>query len=132
MSSSCTSPGIAAGSWRPSRGSQDSGRWPGAAARPSTKWCASTSGTPGRAPSGPTSRSSSQRPRRSSRGRVLVDSDRATPKVVGGLPVNKSLYIAPDVKLGKDVKLAKFINLYGCEIGDETKIGTFVEIQKNA
>src|SRR5688500_2490041 len=40
--------------------------------------------------------------------------------------------IAPDVRLGKDVKLAKFINLYGCEVGDETKIGTFVEIQKNA
>lgn len=42
------------------------------------------------------------------------------------------LSIAPDVKLGKDVRLAKFINLYGCEVGDETKIGTFVEIQKNA
>jgi acetyltransferase-like isoleucine patch superfamily enzyme len=42
------------------------------------------------------------------------------------------LCIAPDVKLGKDVRLAKFINLYGCEIGDETKIGAFVEIQKNA
>ena len=40
--------------------------------------------------------------------------------------------IAPDVKLGKDVKLAGFINAYGCEIGDETKVGTFVEIQKNA
>jgi acetyltransferase-like isoleucine patch superfamily enzyme len=40
--------------------------------------------------------------------------------------------IAPDVKLGKDVRLAKFINLYGCEVGDETKIGAFVEIQKNA
>jgi acetyltransferase-like isoleucine patch superfamily enzyme len=40
--------------------------------------------------------------------------------------------IAPDVKLGKDVKLAKFINLYGCEVGDDTKIGAFVEIQKNA
>jgi acetyltransferase-like isoleucine patch superfamily enzyme len=40
------------------------------------------------------------------------------------------LSIAPDVKLGKDVKLSKFINLYGCEIGDETKIGAFVEIQK--
>jgi acetyltransferase-like isoleucine patch superfamily enzyme len=40
--------------------------------------------------------------------------------------------ISPDVKLGRDVKLAKFINLYGCEIGDETKIGAFVEIQKNA
>src|ERR687897_1758435 len=40
--------------------------------------------------------------------------------------------IAPDVKLGKDVRLAKFINLYGCEVGDETKIGAFVEIQKSA
>jgi len=40
--------------------------------------------------------------------------------------------IAPSVKLGKDVKLSNFINLYGCEIGDETKIGAFVEIQKNA
>jgi len=40
--------------------------------------------------------------------------------------------IAPDVKLGREVKLSKFINLYGCEIGDETKIGTFVEVQKNA
>ena len=40
--------------------------------------------------------------------------------------------IAPDVKLGKDVKLSKFINLYGCEIGDATRIGAFVEIQKNA
>ena len=42
------------------------------------------------------------------------------------------LCIAPDVKLGRDVKLSKFINLYGCEVGDETKIGAFVEIQKNA
>ncbi len=40
--------------------------------------------------------------------------------------------VAPSVKLGKDVKLSKFINLYGCEIGDETKVGAFVEIQKNA
>jgi acetyltransferase-like isoleucine patch superfamily enzyme len=40
--------------------------------------------------------------------------------------------IADDVKLGTDVRLSKFINLYGCEIGDETKIGAFVEIQKNA
>lgn len=40
--------------------------------------------------------------------------------------------IAADVKLGRDVRLSKFINLYGCEIGDETKIGAFVEIQKNA
>ncbi|HXO34826.1 MAG TPA: acyltransferase [Candidatus Acidoferrales bacterium] len=46
--------------------------------------------------------------------------------------MNEYTCIAPDVKLGHDVKLSKFINLYGCEIGDETKIGAFVEIQKNA
>jgi acetyltransferase-like isoleucine patch superfamily enzyme len=40
--------------------------------------------------------------------------------------------VARDVKLGQNVKLARFVNLYGCEIGAETKIGTFVEIQKNA
>lgn len=41
-------------------------------------------------------------------------------------------FIAEDVKLGKDVRLSKFINLYGCVIGDNTKIGAFVEVQKNA
>jgi len=46
--------------------------------------------------------------------------------------VSDLLRIAPDVKLGRDVVLAGFINLYGCEIGDGTKIGTFVEVQKNA
>jgi acetyltransferase-like isoleucine patch superfamily enzyme len=40
--------------------------------------------------------------------------------------------IAPDVKLGKNVRIYDFTNLYGCEIGDEVKIGTFVEIQKGA
>lgn len=40
--------------------------------------------------------------------------------------------IAKDVKLGKDVKIYDFVNLYGCTIGDNTKIGTFVEVQKNA
>ena len=40
--------------------------------------------------------------------------------------------IAPDVKIGKDVKIFAYVNLYGCEIGDNSKIGTFVEIQKNA
>jgi acetyltransferase-like isoleucine patch superfamily enzyme len=45
---------------------------------------------------------------------------------------NEFCSIAPSVKLGHSVKLSKFINLYGCEIGDETKIGAFVEIQKNA
>jgi acetyltransferase-like isoleucine patch superfamily enzyme len=46
--------------------------------------------------------------------------------------MNKYQCIAPDVQLGKDVKLSQFINLYGCEVGDNTKIGAFVEIQKNA
>ncbi len=46
--------------------------------------------------------------------------------------MNEFCSIAPDVKLGTNVRLSKFINLYGCEIGDETKIGAFVEIQKNA
>jgi len=45
---------------------------------------------------------------------------------------DRFLAIAPDVKLGRDVRLARFINLYGCSIGDESKIGAFVEIQKNA
>ena len=40
--------------------------------------------------------------------------------------------IAPDVKLGKDVRIYAFVNLYGCEIGDDSRIGTFVEIQKGA
>src|SRR5512139_3177770 len=40
--------------------------------------------------------------------------------------------IAPNVRLGRDVKIYAFVNLYGCEIGDESKIGTFVEIQKGA
>lgn len=40
--------------------------------------------------------------------------------------------IAPDVKLGRDVKIYAYVNLYGCEIGDESKVGTFVEIQKGA
>jgi UDP-2-acetamido-3-amino-2,3-dideoxy-glucuronate N-acetyltransferase len=40
--------------------------------------------------------------------------------------------IAPDVKLGQNVRIFGFTNLYGCEIGDDSKIGTFVEIQKNA
>ncbi len=42
------------------------------------------------------------------------------------------LRISPDVRLGRDVKIYAFVNLYGCEIGDESKIGTFVEIQKGA
>lgn len=46
--------------------------------------------------------------------------------------MNHHQSIAPDVRLGKDVKLSPFVNLYGCEIGESTKIGAFVEIQKNA
>lgn len=46
--------------------------------------------------------------------------------------MNEFVCIAPDVKLGKNVKLSKFINMYGCTVGDDTKIGAFVEIQKNA
>jgi len=42
------------------------------------------------------------------------------------------LCISDDVKLGENVKLSKFINLYGCQIGDNTSIGAFVEVQKNA
>ncbi len=43
---------------------------------------------------------------------------------------SSTVRVAPDVKLGREVKLYAFVNLYGCEIGDESRIGTFVEIQK--
>jgi acetyltransferase-like isoleucine patch superfamily enzyme len=46
--------------------------------------------------------------------------------------LNEHVSIAPDVKLGRNVKLSKFINMYGCTVGDDVKIGAFVEIQKNA
>lgn len=46
-------------------------------------------------------------------------------------PPNAYLCIAPDVRIGSNVKFSKFVNLYGCEIGDDTKIGAFVEVQKN-
>jgi len=49
-----------------------------------------------------------------------------------GVPSAEYCCIAPDVKLGENAKLSKFINLYGCTIGDNVKIGAFVEIQKNA
>jgi acetyltransferase-like isoleucine patch superfamily enzyme len=53
---------------------------------------------------------------------------------IDGMPNTESsfLRVAPDVKLGKNVRLFGFVNLYGCEIGDDVKIGTFVEIQKGA
>ncbi len=44
----------------------------------------------------------------------------------------KEVAVADDVKLGKQVKLSRFVNLYGCSIGDHTKIGAFVEVQKKA
>ena len=46
--------------------------------------------------------------------------------------MKEHLCIAPDVRLGENVRLSQFINLYGCEIGENTKIGAFVEIQKNS
>ena len=51
---------------------------------------------------------------------------------MGHFPMNQYLSVAEDVKLGQNVKLAKFINLYGCTMGDNKKIGTFVEVKKNA
>ncbi|BFU93484.1 MAG: hypothetical protein NTNFB02_02060 [Nitrospira sp.] len=51
---------------------------------------------------------------------------------MNAVPINGYLCIAPDVRVGKNVKFSKFVNLYGCEVGDDTKIGAFVEIQKNA
>src|SRR4051794_9369216 len=45
---------------------------------------------------------------------------------------NNFIRISPDVQLGRDVKIFGFVNLYGCCIGDDSRIGTFVEIQKNA
>src|SRR3954469_13100360 len=65
----------------------------------------------------------------------------ATRRVAAGAPdmmnpmasdptIDPTTRVAPDVKLGKNVKLAPFVNLYGCEIGDESRIGPFVEIQK--
>lgn len=46
--------------------------------------------------------------------------------------MNEHVSIAPDVRLGENVRLSQFINLYGCAVGANTKIGAFVEIQKNA
>ena len=50
----------------------------------------------------------------------------------GVTAINGYCCIAPDVKVGHNVKFSKFVNLYGCEVGDDSKIGAFVEIQKNA
>jgi UDP-3-O-[3-hydroxymyristoyl] glucosamine N-acyltransferase len=53
-------------------------------------------------------------------------------EVKDSIRMDQYVCVSPDVRLGKDVRLAKFINLYGCEVGDETKIGAFVEVQKGA
>ncbi len=50
----------------------------------------------------------------------------------GGQPPQPNKLIASDVKLGRNVRIEAFVNLYGCEIGDDTKIGTFVEVQKGS
>jgi acetyltransferase-like isoleucine patch superfamily enzyme len=64
--------------------------------------------------------------------RTRTDRPRDHGLLKGSVRDSTHLCIAPDVKLGKNVKLSKFVNLYGCEVGDDTKIGAFVEIQKNA
>jgi acetyltransferase-like isoleucine patch superfamily enzyme len=62
----------------------------------------------------------------------MSEKQAATPDPLAVPGHDQFVSIAPDVKLGRGVRLSKFINLYGCDIGDETKIGAFVEIQKNA
>jgi acetyltransferase-like isoleucine patch superfamily enzyme len=62
----------------------------------------------------------------------MLESDKSPGEEEGVRAMNDFSCIAADVKFGKDVRLSKFINLYGCEIGDGTKIGAFVEIQKAA
>lgn len=52
--------------------------------------------------------------------------------MIGAMASDATVRVAPDVKLGRDVRLAAFVNLYGCEIGDESRVGPFVEIQKGA
>ena len=47
-------------------------------------------------------------------------------------PSSPTIMVTPDVKLGKNVRMFGFVNLYGCEVGDDTRIGTFVEVQKNS
>lgn len=47
-------------------------------------------------------------------------------------PSSPTIIVTPDVKLGKNVRMFGFVNLYGCEVGDDTRIGTFVEVQKNS
>lgn len=54
------------------------------------------------------------------------------PDIMKTMESDSSARVAADVRLGKDVRLSPFVNLYGCEIGDESRIGPFVEVQKGA
>ena len=64
---------------------------------------------------------------------VVGERQRLRSEGLNGFEVaNGYVCIAPDVKVGQNVRLSKFVNLYGCQVGDDTKIGAFVEIQKNA
>ena len=135
-SSNSIAPGIAAACSKRSLASPASGRSSAEAAQPSTKWSVWTFATSGtcslmdghqNSPGHATRRRVGQGCLLSAFLPHLRESGQSVER-----SLNKSAEIAPDVKLGKDVRLAKFINLYGCEIGDETKIGAFVEIQKNA
>jgi acetyltransferase-like isoleucine patch superfamily enzyme len=65
-------------------------------------------------------------------GRVGTSGLQSNPEEKDSSSVNRHICVAPDVKLGENVKISKFVNLYGCHIGDNTKIGALVEIQKNA
>lgn len=67
-----------------------------------------------------------------SRETALNQLPHATKQAMSVAATNGFLCIAPDVKIGNNVKFSKFVNLYGCEVGDDTKIGAFVEIQKHA
>jgi UDP-2-acetamido-3-amino-2,3-dideoxy-glucuronate N-acetyltransferase len=70
-----------------------------------------------------------RRPTTTRRGHAASSADRAGARRSGRNPFR---LVAPDVRLGADVVLRDFVNLYGCEIGDGSRIGTFVEIQKGA
>jgi len=65
-------------------------------------------------------------------GRTLMAREKSKPGKTKRTTSSRYQKVAPDVKLGRDVQIHNFVNLYGCEIGDKTKIGSFVEIQKGA
>ena len=63
---------------------------------------------------------------------LCFENEQIAPAISRSLPMPEFSRIAPDVTLGRDVRIFAFVNLYGCSIGDNSKIGTFVEIQKGA